>query len=264
MKNLVLYQVDAFTEVVFKGNPASVCIMNEWLDDNAMQQIAFENNQAETAFIVKEDHEYHIRWFTPTIEVDLCGHATVASAFVLFNLLKAEQNKIVFTSKSGKLHVKKEHDGMITLDFPSDPPKETNEIPTAIFDGLGIKPTGVLKGKFDYMVEVENESIVNALKPDFNLLSTIPSRGVLVTAKGNQVDFVSRCFFPQSGINEDSVTGSAHCLLVPYWNNKTGKSTFMATQNSKRGGKLICKLEGNRVLMSGNAKLYMKGEIYLP
>jgi PhzF family phenazine biosynthesis protein len=264
MKTITIYQVDAFTDKLFKGNPASVCVLEEWLDDALMQHIAMENNQAETAFIVKEDQHYHIRWFTPTVEVNLCGHATVASAYVLFNELKAVENQITFTSKSGLLIVKKEHDGMITIDFPADPPNEVSEIPAGLFEGLNIKPTNVWKGKFDYMVEVESEKLVNELDPDFSKLSTIPSRGILVTAKGNQLDFVSRCFFPQSGINEDSVTGSAHCLLVPYWSAKTGKSTFIATQNSKRGGKLICTLKGDRVLMSGHAVLYMKGEIYLP
>jgi PhzF family phenazine biosynthesis protein len=264
MKTITIYQVDAFTDEVFKGNPASVCVLEEWLDDKLMQKIAMENNQAETAFIVKEDQVYHIRWFTPTVEVNLCGHATVASAHVLFNELRAIENQITFTSKSGLLIVKKEHDGKITLDFPADPPNEVDEIPAGLFEGLNIKPTAVWKGKFDYMVEVENEEIVNNLHPNFKLISTIPSRGVLVTAKGKQVDFVSRCFFPQTGVDEDAVTGSAHCLLVAYWNSKTGKSSFIATQNSKRGGKLICTLKGDRVLMSGHAILYMKGEIYLP
>ena len=264
MKTITLYQVDAFADEVFKGNPASVCVLDEWLDDSLMQKIAMENNQAETVFIVKKDKHYDIRWFSPTVEIDLCGHATVASAFILFNVLKTEKDQVVFNSKSGLLYVHKETDGMITIDFPADSPNEVTEIPSALFEGLKIKPTSVWKGKFDYMVEVDNEEIVNKLEPNFNLISTIPSRGVLVTAKGNKVDFVSRCFFPQTGVDEDSVTGSAHCLLVSYWNSKTGNSSFIATQNSKRGGKLICKLKGDRVLMSGYATLYMKGEIYLP
>ncbi len=264
MKTISLYQVDAFAEHIFKGNPASVCVLEQWLDDSLMQDIAMENNQAETAFIVKEENAYHIRWFSPTVEIDLCGHATVASAFVLFNELKLEKDTIYFKSKSGMLHVTKEIDGTITINFPSDPPKEVREIPENIFSGLGLSPRTVWKGKFDYMVEVEDEDIVNNLTPNFSLLSTIPSRGVLVTAKGKEVDFVSRCFFPQTGVDEDAVTGSAHCLLVPYWQAKTGKSSTIATQNSKRGGKLICKLDGDRVLMSGNATLFMKGEIYLP
>ena len=223
-----------------------------------------ENNQAETVFVVKADKHYDIRWFSPTVEIALCGHATVATAFILFNVLKKENDQIIFNSKSGLLCVNKETNGMITIDFPADPPTEVSEIPAGLFEGLNIKPTSVWKGKFDYMVEVEKEEIVNNLQPNFNLIATIPSRGVLVTSKGEEVDFVSRCFFPQTGVDEDSVTGSAHCLLVSYWNSKTGKSSFIATQNSKRGGKLICKLQADRVLMSGYATLYMKGEIYLP
>lgn len=264
MRTITIYQVDAFADEVFKGNPASVCILDEWLADDLMQQIAMENNQAETVFIVKNDKQYDIRWFSPTVEIALCGHATVATAFILFNVLKKEKDQLVFNSKSGLLYVKLETNGMITIDFPADPPKEVTEIPSALLEGLKIKPTSVWKGKFDYMVELDNEETINNLQPNFNLIATIPSRGVLVTARGNQVDFVSRCFFPQTGIDEDPVTGSAHCLLVSYWNSKTGKSSFIASQNSKRGGKLICKLKGDRVLMSGYASLYMKGEIYLP
>jgi PhzF family phenazine biosynthesis protein len=264
MKTITQYQVDAFADEVFKGNPASVCVLDEWLDDSLMQNIAMENNQAETVFVVKADKHYDIRWFSPTVEIALCGHATVATAFILFNVLKKENDQIIFNSKSGLLCVNKETNGMITIDFPADPPTEVSEIPAGLFEGLNIKPTSVWKGKFDYMVEVEKEEIVNNLQPNFNLIATIPSRGVLVTSKGEEVDFVSRCFFPQTGVDEDSVTGSAHCLLVSYWNSKTGKSSFIATQNSKRGGKLICKLQADRVLMSGYATLYMKGEIYLP
>ncbi len=264
MKTITQYQVDAFADEVFKGNPASVCVLDEWLDDSLMQNIAMENNQAETVFVVKADKHYDIRWFSPTVEIALCGHATVATAFILFNVLKKENDQIIFNSKSGLLYVNKETNGMITIDFPADPPTEVSEIPAGLFEGLNIKPTSVWKGKFDYMVEVEKEEIVNNLQPNFNLIATIPSRGVLVTSKGEEVDFVSRCFFPQTGVDEDSVTGSAHCLLVSYWNSKTGKSSFIATQNSKRGGKLICKLQADRVLMSGYATLYMKGEIYLP
>ena len=205
MRTITLYQVDAFADEVFKGNPASVCVLDEWLDDALMQDIAMENNQAETVFVVKTDNNYEIRWFSPTVEIALCGHATVATAFILFNVLKKEKDQIVFKSKSGLLYVKLEADGMITIDFPADPPNEVNEIPAGLFEGLNIKPTAVWKGKFDYMVEVENEEIVNNLQPNFNLLATIQSRGVLVTAKGKEIDFVSRCFFPQTGVDEDVV-----------------------------------------------------------
>ncbi len=258
-----VYQVDAFTTDIFHGNPAAVCPLEQWLPDDIMQKIAAENNLAETAFIVPEGEDYHIRWFTPGVEVALCGHATLATAFVYFNLLGYSREIIRFNSKSGWLEVTKEGDGKLTLDFPADPPSIQTNFPEAVFEGLKIKPTTVWKGKFDYLVELEDEQSVSALQPDFRIISTIPSRGLIATAKGDTVDFVSRCFFPQSGIDEDPVTGSAHCLLTSYWNMKSGKSDFKAIQLSSRKGWLDCRLKGDRVLMTGNAVLFLKGEIYL-
>lgn len=259
--NIPIYQADAFTQHIFGGNPAAVCPLTEWLPDDVMQHIAMENNLAETAFIVKEDEGYHIRWFTPTIEVALCGHATLASAHIYFNHLGYTDNEISFNSKSGWLKVTKQQNGQLTLDFPADKAEVVNDIHAAIAAGLKIEVNKVYKGSFDYMVVVDKQSIIENLQPDFKTLATIKSRGVLVTAPGNDVDFVSRGFFPQSGIDEDPVTGSAHTLLVPYWASVLKKNTMKAIQLSARKGYLDCVLAENRVLMSGNAVTYLKGEI---
>jgi PhzF family phenazine biosynthesis protein len=258
-----VYQVDAFTQKIYSGNPAAICPLPKWIPEDQMQQIAFENNLAETAFIVPEENDYHIRWFTPTIEVALCGHATLAAAFVFYRHLGYKREQIRFNSKSGWLTVKPDNQSGFTLDFPSDPPEIISEVPDNLFEGLGIGKRTVYKGKFDYMVELDNQEMLAHLKPDFKKLAIIPSRGILVTAKGDDVDFVSRCFFPQSGIDEDPVTGSAHCLLTPFWASKTGKTNFKAIQWSQRKGWLECELKNDRVLMSGHAVLFLKGEIYL-
>lgn len=259
-----VYQADAFTDKVFRGNPAAICPLRQWLPEEMMQQIAMENNLAETAFIVPEGEDYHIRWFTPAVEVALCGHATLASAHVYYDQLGYNRKTIRFNSKSGWLTVERKAPGHYTLDFPADlPARESGPVP-GLFEGLGLAPRALWKGKFDYLVELDNEEAVAALRPDFRLLSAVPSRGVLVTARGNQADFVSRCFFPQSGIDEDPVTGSAHCLLTAYWKEQTGKTSFKAIQLSARKGWLDCSIEGDRVLMSGQAALFLKGEIYLP
>jgi len=259
-----IYQVDAFGSEVFSGNPAAICPLDNPLPESLMQKIAAENNVAETAFIVPEDEIFNIRWFTPTVEVALCGHATLAAAFVYFNLLGFEKPEIHFNSKSGILTVKKNNDGRLTLDFPVDIPVAVENPPSEIFSGLHITPVKVYKGKFDYLVELESESDIAGLKPDMRVISTIPGRGVVVTAAGDKVDFVSRCFFPQSGIDEDPVTGSAHCMTTAFWSNKTGKSTFSAIQLSARRGWLECELKGDRVLMSGRGVLFLKGEIFVP
>ena len=261
MPTTPIYQADAFTQDVFRGNPAAVCPLTEWLPDETMQRIAFENNLSETAFIVPEQGDYRIRWFTPAVEVDLCGHATLASAAVFYLELGYDRQRILFHSKSGPLTVAREADGRFTLDFPYDPPTPVNDPPASIFEGLGIAPTRVWKGKFDYLVELMDEAAVLNLRPDFKKLAEAPSRGVIATAKGDAVDFVSRGFFPQSGIDEDPVTGSAHCLLTPFWAEKLGKLDLTAIQVSARRGWLDCRLRGDRVLMSGNAALYLKGEI---
>jgi PhzF family phenazine biosynthesis protein len=259
-----VYQADAFTSSLFSGNPAAICPLPGWIPDELMQRIAMENNLAETAFIVPEGSDYHIRWFTPAVEVALCGHATLAAASIFFEQLGYDRPQIRFNSKSGWLTVDRDAIGNYTLDFPADPPALYHDPVPGLFEGLHITPREVWKGKFDFMVELDSQEAVAALAPDFKTLSGVASRGVLVTAKGKDADFVSRCFFPQSGIDEDPVTGSAHCLLTPYWSMKTGKTRFNAIQWSARKGWLDCTLAGDRVRMSGRAALFLKGEIHIP
>lgn len=271
-----IYQLDAFTDQLFAGNPAAVCPLSEWLPDNVMQQIAAENNLAETAFYVPVDGEnqYHIRWFTPTVEVDLCGHATLATAHVLFYLEESDvsANKITFDSRSGPLSVCREsHDNgdWLILDFPADVAHKANLQPPALLASLAesaSKPVEILKGKTDFLVVYKTQADVEALKPDFREMATVPARGVIVTAPGDDCDFVSRFFGPQSGIDEDPVTGSAHTTLTPYWAERLGKTELTARQISSRGGYLKCKLnttnpDETRVDIAGQVKLYLKGEI---
>jgi PhzF family phenazine biosynthesis protein len=263
MNSFPIYQADAFTSKVFSGNPASVCPLTTWLPEEVLQQIAFENNQPETAFVVPYKEDFQIRWFTPTMEVDLCGHATLAAAHIFYEQLGYRSEMIRFFSKSGWLKVTRAENQQLTLDFPADTPSPVEKVPQAIWDGFGISSGKVYKGKFDYMVEVETEDIVAKLSPDLAKLSTLDSRGAIITAKGKTTDFVSRCFFPQSGIDEDPVTGSAHCLLTAYWYQQTGRTQFKAAQLSARRGEMDCQIKGDRVLMTGKARTYLKGEIYI-
>lgn len=260
---LNLYQVDAFTKQLFAGNPAAVCPLDSWIDDSLMQQIAAENNLAETAFIVKNQDRFNVRWFTPTVEVDLCGHATLASAYIIFTELGYNSPVISFQShRSGELKVTKEGE-YLTLNFPADKLREVGaeEISRC---GFSAQPKAVYKGKTDYLIVFENEEQVRALDPDFQKVKKIPARGIIVTAPGNQVDFVSRFFAPQSGIPEDPVTGSAHTSLIPYWSKRLNKKQMTARQLSIRGGDLICADLGDRVGISGQCVLYLKGEIFCP
>ncbi len=258
---LEIYQVDAFAKEVFKGNPAAICPLEEWLDAELMQKIAFENNLSETAFFVKNAEVYEIRWFTPTFEIDLCGHATLASAFVIFEILKAEESKVTFHShKSGELSVEKQGD-VLTLDFPSRPVSPA-EIPDGLIEALGKSPKEVLKAR-DYFLVYENEQEVADIQPNFSKLLEIDAHGFIVTAKGESSDFVSRFFAPEVGVFEDPVTGSAHCNLIPFWAEKLGKTQMFARQISQRGGELFCELNGDRVKIGGNAVLYLKGEIFV-
>jgi PhzF family phenazine biosynthesis protein len=262
-----LYQLDAFTDQLYAGNPAAVVPLTEWLSGEQMQQIAAENNLAETAFYVKtkDDAHYHIRWFTPTVEVDLCGHATLATGYVVFYLEeKPDAEEIFFESRSGSLKVCKGQNGWLTLDFPADVVHRANLQPPALLSSLGEKPLEVYKGKTDYLLVYESQAQIEALEPDFREMSTVPARGIIVTAPGDSdsgADFVSRFFGPQSGIDEDPVTGSAHTTLVPYWAEKLEKTELAARQLSKRGGYLRCKLNDDRVDISGQVKLYLTGEI---
>ncbi|WP_428666571.1 PhzF family phenazine biosynthesis protein [Runella sp.] len=256
-----IYQLDAFTNRIFGGNPAAVVPLTSWLPDETLQAIACENNLAETAFYVPSDRGFHIRWFTPTIEVDLCGHATLATAYVLFFLENYGQEQISFDSRSGVLNVRKEEDWLV-LDFPVDTMHKQLVAPPALLEALGeVTPVEIIRGKTDFMAVLESEEQVRSIHPDVIILSTLPARGVIITAKGEEVDFVSRFFAPQSGIAEDPVTGSAHTTLTPYWAEKLGKTELSALQVSKRGGVLKTKLNGNRVEIAGQVRLYLKGTI---
>ncbi len=255
---LSLYHIDAFASDLFKGNPAAVCPLDAWLPYNIMQKIAFENNLSETAFFVQKGNGFHIRWFSPTNEVDLCGHATLATAFVIFNILNYSQNIIEFDSKSGLLKVIKDEDNLI-LNFPAQPPTPCNT-PQEIINALNITPIECLKSE-DLIVVLNEESDVQDMEPDFEVFKKFDLRGMIITAQSEKYDFVARCFFPGLGIEEDPVTGSAYTQLAPYWATKLGKSLFSAKQLSARGGELICELYNDRVLISGKAVKYMEGKI---
>ena len=255
---LTLFQIDAFSDKVFSGNPAAVCPLNNWLSDADLQAIAEENNLSETAFYVAVEEGFHLRWFTPKAEVDLCGHATLATAFVIFNFSNYTEDTVHFETRSGRLTVSKNQD-LLVMDFPSQPGKPC-AYPRLLVEGLGNEPVEVLSSE-DYLAVFENEDDVITLKPNFHVLSKLDQRGVIVTAKGKDVDFVSRFFAPRYGINEDPVTGSAHCALTPYWADKLNKTKLSAKQVSKRTGYIECELKGDRVFLSGKAVEYMKGTI---
>ncbi len=254
-----LYQVDAFTEKVFAGNPAAVVPLESWLTDDEMQKISAENNLSETAYFVEQDDgTYSIRWFTPKTEVDICGHATLASAHVLYEHLGFKGEKVVFQSKSGELTVEKKGD-IYWMNFPSNPP-EPIPVPKLLPEAIGTIPiyTGVNR---DMLVLLQDESTVRSIKPDFSLLEKMEVRGIIITAKGEDSDFVSRFFAPSVGIYEDPVTGSAHSILTPFWEKRLGKSSFKARQVSDRGGNIMCNQKGDRVEIGGAAITYMVGEI---
>jgi len=253
-----IYQVDAFTSTVFSGNPAAVCPLGEWLPDEVMQAIARENNLSETAFFVPEGDSYKIRWFTPEAEVDLCGHATLASAYVILKLLETSRTQVQFFSRSGLLTVSLEVD-LLAMNFPSQLPRPC-EIPPMLVSGLGMEPSEILCSE-DYFAVYESEDDIKRLEPDMNALCSIGMRGVIVTAPGRDADFVSRFFAPRLGIPEDPVTGSAHCALIPYWSRRLDKKELHARQISRRGGELFCRDLGDRVEISGCAALYMSGTI---
>lgn len=254
-----IYQVDAFTRDAFSGNPAAVCILKEWMDDGLMQKIAEENNLSETAFAVNKGDHYELRWFTPAVEVDLCGHATLATAHVLFNHEKFSGDTISFKSKSGLLKVRKDKE-LLILNFPTDNTEKISA-PATLLSSLNIKPVETYKGKTDFMLVFQNQTEIERLRPDFGTMSAATVRGVIVTAKGNECDFVSRFFGPGVGINEDPVTGSAHTTLIPYWTKQLNKTEMNAMQLSKRRGYLNCKYLGERVEIAGQARTYMEGSI---
>jgi PhzF family phenazine biosynthesis protein len=254
-----IFQVDAFTDKLFSGNPAAVCPLKDWLPDSTMQKIASENNLSETAFFIPEEDHYHIRWFTPATEVDLCGHATLATAHVIYcHLEQKKANLIQFNSKSGLLFVRKNGE-LITMNFPVAKLQKV-EPPVEIVQAFRMKPIETWKAD-DYLILLDSQAAIQSASPDFNLLCSLKSRGVIITAKGDSVDFVSRFFAPGVGIDEDPVTGSAHTMLTPFWAQRLGKNEMTAKQLSRRGGTLFCRLLNDRVDISGKAVTYMTGII---
>ena len=259
--NLKIYQVDAFAEAIFTGNPAAVVPLEEWLSDAVMQKIAAENNLAETAFFVKNEKGFYIRWFTPTNEVPLCGHATLASAYVLFEILEFKGDKIVFECKSGILEVTK-NENWFSLNFPANPVYSA-KLNYDFNRALGKVPSQSFSGSNYIVLLYDSEHDIISMRPNFAELATWDRVAIVVTAKGEKYDFVSRMFAPKIGINEDPVTGSAHTRLIPFWSQHLGKTEMIAKQVSSRGGILKCKMLGDRVEMSGQAVLYLTGEIYI-
>lgn len=257
-----IFQVDAFADNPFAGNPAAVCILPEFRDEEWMQNVAREMNLSETAFLCKQEDGFNLRWFTPAVEVDLCGHATLASAHILWETGSlAPQEKARFHTRSGLLTAERRgHE--IEMDFPASPDKPTSA-PPALRQALGLVPGYVGKNIYDYLVEVDSEAVVRDLRPDLGLLKTLDARGIIVTARADSpdIDFVSRFFAPAAGIDEDPVTGSAHCCLGPYWSRKLGKSELVAYQASERGGTVRVRLSGDRALLAGRAITVLRGQI---
>jgi PhzF family phenazine biosynthesis protein len=257
---LNLYQIDAFAKNIFEGNPAGVCPLDEWLEDNIMQKIANENNLSETAFFVEENNKFHIRWFTPSNEVDMCGHATLASAYIIFEILNYKKDEIIFNSKSGILKVTKDND-KFKMNFPIQEIIKCN-MPNNIIKAFETKPIECYKS-MDYILIFENEEDIINAKPNLELLKDIDTRGIIITSKSKKYDFINRFFAPKYGIDEDPVTGSAFTQLIPYWNTILNKDIFIAKQVSQRGGEVFCKLQNDRVEISGYAMKYLEGVIEL-
>jgi PhzF family phenazine biosynthesis protein len=259
---LTLYQLDAFTDQVFGGNPAAVIPLKKWIPDVLMQQLALENNLSETVFFVPSDKkgvDYDIRWFTPEVEINLCGHATLASAFVIFNILKEKKKSVSFNSKSGILIIKKKKQ-VLEMDFPSWKPEKINDYPDDLITSLGNPEIVAVYKSRDYLVEFTTEDAVKKIQPDFTLMKKTGEK-VIITAPGKEVDFVSRFFAPTAGVDEDPVTGSAHSQLIPFWSEKLGKEKMRAKQLSKRGGDIYCEQRGERVMIGGQCVFYMQGKV---
>lgn len=256
--NFPIYQIDAFTNRVFSGNPAAVVVLHEWLDDQTLQAIAAENNLAETAFVIPDPECSKLRWFTPVVEMDLCGHATLATAHVLFQKHYPDQAHLRFETKGGSLAVIRK-DNLLFLDFPSRPGKPVT-IDGTLIEALGTTPAAAILAR-DLMVVLESEAEVKAFVPDYSAIQSLDAFALIVTSRGEEVDFVSRFFAPRAGVPEDPVTGSAHCTLIPYWANSLRKNKLSALQLSNRGGELTCELRGDRVLIGGTVAEYMRGEI---
>lgn len=262
MKNLSMYQVDAFASNLFEGNPAAVCPLDEWLTDEEMQNIATENNLSETAFFVPEGDGFYIRWFTPNEEVDLCGHATLASAFIIFEKLGFKEQEIKFNCKSGQLIVQRHGQGIL-MDFPALPSDSIDLTPELLQLNLK-KPQKVLKSKFDLMFVYEHENDVKLAAPDLDAVARLDYRGLILTAPGINSDVFSRCFYPGCNVPEDPVTGSAHCVIAPYWCEQLNKCRIEASQGGSRLGKLACEVKEDRVFLYGMCRLYLEGTIFLP
>ena len=257
-----IFQIDAFAERAFAGNPAAVCPLDDWLPDAVLQGIALENNLSETAFFVRQgEDDYGLRWFTPAVEVPLCGHATLASAYLILNRLEPERERVGFETLSGRLEVVRDG-ALLTMDLPADPPQSA-DAPDLLRQALGKAPTAVLKGRY-WMAVYDREADVRDLVPDIGAIARVEPGNVIITAPGDEVDFVSRFFAPGSGIAEDPVTGSAHCILTPYWVDRLGRDKLTARQISARGGSLVCERIGDRVRLSGPCAFYMEGRIELP
>ncbi|WP_454695383.1 PhzF family phenazine biosynthesis protein [Achromobacter aegrifaciens] len=262
MPQLDIYQVDAFTAAPFGGNPAAVVPLQAWLPDETLQRIAEENNLSETAYFVRKGDVYELRWFTPAVEVNLCGHATLASAWVLFEQLGATEDVLRFATRSGELQVRRAGD-RLAMDFPAKQP-EAQEIPPGLLQALGLPDAQAFYKTDDYLVVIDDEALIDALKPDFAALAAFDTRGVAVTAPSAQFDFASRWFGPRVGVNEDPVTGSAHTSLAPYWAQRLGKRSLSAQQGGARKGQLHCEvLDNGRVIISGQAALYLRGSIFI-
>lgn len=254
------YVVDAFTDEVFKGNPAGVCVLEEWIDDNIMQKIAAENNLSETAFVVKNGNKYDLRWFTPKSEIDLCGHATLGTSYVIANYVQVGSENMEFNTASGILKVKRNGD-LYEMDLPLREPQKIELLSQTISEAIGVKAVETYLSR-DLFIVLETEEQVRRLTPNFSKMMKLDKGlGIIVTAKGTDADFVSRCFYPKLGVNEDPVTGSAHSNLIPFWSQRLNKDVMIARQLSARGGTLYCKIAGDRVKISGKAVLYMTGNI---
>jgi PhzF family phenazine biosynthesis protein len=259
------YQVDAFAPARFQGNPAAVVLLDGWLDDRQLQAIAAENNLSETAFLVPAESgvaDYELRWFTPTVEVDLCGHATLASGFVVLNVLAGDRDNVTFSSRSGRLAVAREGD-LYTLDFPANPPEPAEEQLDDVAAALGARPAELHRGGRFWLAVFEQARTVAGLKPDMAKVAALGDGGVIATAPGAEVDVVSRYFAPASGIDEDPVTGSAHTVLTPYWTDRLGKRELRARQISARGGELLCRMNGDRVAIGGRCQLVIEGRLHV-
>jgi len=255
---LPIFKVDAFSETVFAGNPAAICPLQHWLPDETLQAIATENNLSETAYFVRENGRFQLRWFTPACEVDLCGHATLASAYILFQELNEPGDTVGFQTKSGELVVRRDGD-LLAMNFPSRPPQAIQPDPN-LAPAMGGSPIEILAAR-DYLIRYKSEAEVRQLAPDMEALKKIDRFAFIATAPGEECDFVSRFFAPAKGIPEDPVTGSAHCTLIPYWAKELGKTSLRARQVSRRGGELLCKLAGDRVEIAGRAALFLRGHI---